>query len=172
MNVDVARLRIEHYPAPVLRTPGRPVEAIDDTVRAVAGRMLDLMYRAEGAGLAAPQVGLAWRLFVTKAIDDHPDRVYVNPTLSEPDSDLAVREEGCLSLPGITAEIRRPAAVTITALDLEGGEFTFRDDGLLGRIWQHECDHLNGVLIIDKMTPMDRIANRKGLKELEATTRT
>jgi peptide deformylase len=133
--------------------------------------MLELMHEEEGAGLAAPQVGLSWRMFVTKADDRRPDLVYVNPALGELDLEIAVREEGCLSLPGITAEVRRPATATMTALDLQGSEFTLRDDGLLARVWQHEVDHLDGVLIIDKMTPMDRIANRKPLKELESAAR-
>jgi peptide deformylase len=144
MTVDVADLRILHYPATPLRDVAKPIEAIDDTVAAVAARMLELMHEADGAGLAAPQVGLSWRMFVTKADDRRPDLVYVNPVLGELDPEIAVREEGCLSLPG---------------------------DGLLARVWQHEIDHLDGVLIIDKMTPMDRIANRKPLKELESAAR-
>ena len=171
MTVDVAGLRILHYPAAPLRAVAEPIETIDATVAAVAARMLELMHEADGAGLAAPQVGLSWRMFVTKADDRRSDLVYVNPVLGEVDPEIAVREEGCLSLPGITAEIRRPASATMTALDLQRSEFTLRDDGLLARVWQHEVDHLNGVLIIDKMTPMDRIANRKPLKELESAPR-
>jgi peptide deformylase len=171
MSVDVANLRILHYPAPPLRVVASPIASIDETVAAVAVRMLDLMREADGAGLAAPQVGLSWRMFVTKADDRRPDLVYVNPDLGGLDHEIAVRDEGCLSLPGITVDVRRPAAATVTARDLEGQQFTLRDDGLLARIWQHEMDHLNGVLIIDKMTPMDRIANRKPLKELEAAAR-
>ncbi|MHC4142862.1 MAG: peptide deformylase [Planctomycetota bacterium] len=171
MTVDVARLRILHYPAAPLRAGAELIETIDDTVAAVAARMLELMHEADGAGLAAPQVGLPWRMFVTKADDRRPDLVYVNPALGELDPEIDVREEGCLSLPGITAEVRRPASATMTALDLQGSEFTLRDDGLLARVWQHEVDHLDGVLIVDKMTPMDRIANRKPLKELESAAR-
>ena len=171
MSVDVADLQIVHYPAAVLRAVAEPIDTIDGTVAAVAARMLELMYEAEGAGLAAPQVGLSWRMFVTKADDRRPDLVYINPALSELDAELAVRAEGCLSLPAITAKVRRPASATMTALDREGREFTLRDDGLLARVWQHEVDHLNGVLIIDKMTPMDRIANRRPLKDLEAVAR-
>jgi peptide deformylase len=111
---------------------------------------------------------MAWRMFVTKADDRRPDLVYVNPGLRELDPEIAPREEGCLSLPGITVDVRRPEAATMTAQDLEGREFTLRDDDLLARVWQHEVDHLDGVLIIDKMTPIDRIANRKPLKDLEA----
>jgi peptide deformylase len=171
MSVDVERLQILNYPAPALRAVARPIDTIDDTVAAVAARMLELMHEADGAGLAAPQVGLSWRMYVSKADDRRPDLVYVNPRLSDLDGETDVREEGCLSLPAVTAQVRRPASATVTALDLQGGEFTLRDDGLLARVWQHEVDHLDGVLIIDKMTPMDRIANRKPLKELETVAR-
>ncbi len=169
MNVDTDRLAILLYPAPVLRRVAEPIASIDESVRAVAARMIELMHEAEGAGLAAPQVGLPWRMFVTRADDRHPDLVYVNPRLSDVSRRTVAREEGCLSVPGVTAEIRRAASVAVTALDLEGNEFTLRDGELLSRVWQHECDHLDGILIIDKMSPMDRIATRKTLKELEET---
>ena len=168
MALDVSRLVIAHYPEPLLREVARPIDTIDDTVRAVAARMLELMHEADGAGLAAPQVGLPWRLFVTRTNDEYPDRVYVNPSLAGLGGDMTVRPEGCLSLPGIELDIRRPSTATVTAKDLESRNFTLADDDLLARVWQHEHDHLNGILIIDKMTPIDRIANRKLLKELES----
>ena len=169
MALDVSRLQIVQYPDPVLRTVARPIDPIDDTVRAVATRMFELMHEAEGAGLAAPQVGLSWRMFVTRADDEQPDRVFVNPDTPKLDGELELRPEGCLSLPGLTVDVRRPAAATITSLDLDGRQITVAANGLMARIWQHEHDHLNGVLIIDKMTPIDRIANRRLLKDLEAT---
>jgi peptide deformylase len=170
MSVDPASLSIVFYPDPALRRKADPVEEIDATVRATAARMIDLMHEAEGVGLAAPQVGLPWRMFVTSAEagEDAIDRVYINPRLSGFSPDLVPREEGCLSLPGVTAEIRRPGAVTVTATDIDGAAFTLTDGELLARVWQHEVDHLDGVLIIDKMTPMDRIAMRRVIKELEA----
>ena len=168
MALDVSRLEILHYPDPLLRTVARPIDAIDDTVRAVAARMFELMHEAEGAGLAAPQVGFSWRMFVTRADDEHPDRVFVNPGIPKLDGLLELRSEGCLSLPGLNVDVRRPTAATVTSLDLDGRSMTVTATGLMARIWQHEHDHLNGVLIIDKMTPMDRIANRRLLKELEA----
>ncbi len=168
MALDVSRFVIVQYPDPALREVARPIDAIDDAVRAVAARMLELMQEADGAGLAAPQVGLPWRLFVTRANDEHPDLVYVNPRLAGLDGELTVNSEGCLSLPGITLDIRRSSTATVTAQDLDNRTFTLADDDLLARVWQHEQDHLNGILIIDKMTPIDRIANRKLLKELES----
>ena len=166
MAIDVAGLKILTYPAPPLRAGARPIETIDQTVKDVAARMLELTREAEGVGLAAPQVGLSWRMFVTSSADRKVDRVYINPQLAT-SGELVVREEGCLSLPGVNVEIRRPASVAITALDPDGRTFVLEDDDLMARIWQHECDHLDGVLIIDRMTPMDRIATRKVLKELE-----
>jgi peptide deformylase len=168
MTVDAAGLRILKYPHPALRAAARPVGAIDASVRAVANRMLELMHEVHGAGLAAPQVGLDWRLFVTRAQDAHPDLVYVNPRFTSLGGDLEVRVEGCLSLPGIDVEIRRPASATIAATDLQGREFTVTDDQLLARVWQHETDHLDGILIIDRMTTLDRIATRKAIRQLEA----
>jgi len=168
MALDVSRLVIVQYPDPSLREIARPIDTIDDTVRAVAARMFELMHEADGAGLAATQVGLPWRLFVTRGDDRYPDRVYINPRLAGLGGDMDVRPEGCLSLPGITLDIRRPSTATVTAQDLDNRPFTLADDDLLARVWQHEHDHINGVLIIDKMTPIDRIANRKLLKELES----
>ncbi len=168
MTLDVSRFVIVQYPDPALREVARPIDTIDDAVRAVAARMLELMHDAEGAGLAAPQVGLPWRLFVTRADEVNPDRVYINPRLEGLGGDMSVCSEGCLSVPGITLDIRRPTTATVTAEDLDNRTFTLADDDLLGRVWQHEQDHLNGILIIDKMTPIDRIANRKLLKELES----
>lgn len=169
MPIDSEQLRIVHFPDPVLRQRAEPVPEITDEVRAVASRMLELMHDAKGAGLAAPQVGLSWRLFVTAAgEEDDQDRVYVNPVLSGLSGPPEGADEGCLSLPGITAEVRRPTTATITAQDLDGGTFTLTSDEWLARVWQHEFDHLEGTLILDRMTPMSRLATRKAIKELKA----
>lgn len=162
------RLRIIHYPAPALRRVARPVERVDDRIRAVARAMIDLMHEARGVGLAAPQVGLSWRMFVANpdgAADE--DVVFINPVLSEPSREMGDREEGCLSLPGVTGVIRRPLAIMVEALDLEGASFRLAGDDLAARVWQHETDHLDGTLIIDRMTQLDRMANRQALRVLE-----
>jgi peptide deformylase len=169
MDIDPSQLRIVQYPDPVLRRRAEPVGDIDDTVRAVARRMIELMHEAEGVGLAAPQVGLSWRLFVSRGEEeDAPEDVFINPELELLPGALVSHEEGCLSLPGITADIRRPPEVAMTALDLAGRPVSRRSEGFVARVWQHEFDHLNGVLIIDRMTPIDRLAMRKPLKALEA----
>lgn len=161
-------LKIVRYPDPVLRQVAEPIDAIDDTIKAVAARMIVLMYEAEGVGLAAPQVGLSWRLFVVRGLEQgEPDRVFINPRLETHGDDVAC-EEGCLSLPKIHVDVVRPEAATITALDLDGQEFTLESDEHPARIWQHEYAHLDGKLIIDRLTPMQRLATRKAIKELKA----
>lgn len=173
MPVDIESLYILHYPAPVLRSRAESIDKIDQQVKDVAARMMLLMGEAEGLGLAAPQIGLSWRMFIAR---DDPEvdtaRVYINPTLENLSSELVSREEGCLSLPGINAEITRPQSATIRAKDLDGNEFVLSNDELLARIWQHEFDHIEGILITDRMSKIDRLANRKPLKELVNASKT
>lgn len=169
MKVDPSRLRVAHFPDDVLRRKAKAVERVDDEVRLVVERMIELMREHEGIGLASPQVGVSLRIFVVDiSLAETDQAVYINPRLSAFEGDLVAREEGCLSLPGIRADIRRPPRVTITALDLDGREFTRSADGLLARVWQHEFDHLEGILILDRMTPLDRIATRRTVKNLLA----
>lgn len=183
-HVDPAKLRIELYPTEVLRTKASPVPAadgVDDALRSIAMRMVDLMRGAQGIGLAAPQVGLPVRLFVAHVPADpeaEPDpsglpvsceapEVFFNPEIVEYSRDLEPYDEGCLSLPGITGEVNRPSTVTIRAIDLEGNVVERKATGLLARCWQHEIDHLDGVLILDKMTQMSRLKNRSRIKSME-----
>jgi len=182
MTIDPAKLRIELYPTDVLKTKANPVK-LDDQVRAVANRMIELMQGAQGIGLAAPQVGLSWRLFVAHVppdpdpdpevqVPEFPDacdspQVFINPIITEFAGDLEPYDEGCLSLPGITGEVNRPSIVTMQATDLEGNEITLSATGLLARCWQHEIDHLDGILILDKMTQMSRLKNRSRIKQME-----
>lgn len=175
MTLDPAKLSIVHYPAAVLKQRAKPIEKIDEMVRAVADRMIELMQGEEGLGLAAPQVGVSWRMFVTRddpSSDSGKPRVYINPTLKINDPESELHEEGCLSLPGIHVDIFRPKSITITATDLDGRLFTISNHEFISRVWQHETDHLNGVLIIDKMSPIDRLSKRKRIKELEAAAKT
>lgn len=168
MPIDPEQLAIVHYPHPVLREKAKPIAEVSDEVKAVAAKMIELMHKAPGVGLAAPQVGLAWRMFVANPSGEPgDDRVYINPELALGKSGNAARDEGCLSLPGVTVEVIRPAEAMIRATNLDGQVFTDSADDLLARIWQHENDHLDGILIIDKMSPMDRMANKRAIKELE-----
>ena len=174
MDIEPANLEIIVYPDPILKKKAKPIEAFDEQLEQIAIRMIDLMYEADGLGLAAPQVGLALRMFVTRPPEDDPNAqtpgagcVYINPTIKVETQEANVHEEGCLSLPGIRVDIRRPIEVTLSALDVGGEPFTQTRDDFMARVWQHEFDHLNGILIIDKMNPMDRLAKRKEIKELE-----
>ncbi len=172
MTTRVEDLAIVYYPDPCLRRVCTPVEAVDDHVRAVCRRMLEIMHEAPGVGLAAPQVGLDWRLFVTNHTGEPADdMVFINPVLTDPSRRMEEHEEGCLSLPEIRAQIRRPIEITIEATDIDGHRFTATSDDLPARIWQHEYDHLDGVLITDRMAPIDRMANQKALREMEKAAR-
>ncbi|MBX3359528.1 MAG: peptide deformylase [Phycisphaeraceae bacterium] len=184
MPVDPESLYIVEYPDPILRRKAAEVPAVNDEVRAVARRMIELMHEAEGVGLAAPQVGLAWRMFVAhvpegedrSASADPPTasvlpQVFVNPVLTHHPGPLEPLAEGCLSLPEVTGDVFRPAVVSITATDLDGERFSLTAAGLLGRCFQHEMDHLDGVLILDRMTQMSRLKNRSHIRELERSAK-
>lgn len=160
-------LRIIHYPDPRLKKRSVPVETFDDNLKALAARMLELMREAGGVGLAAPQVGLNIRMFVMNhSGNPEDDRVYVNPELDDPAGEEE-GEEGCLSLPNITARVLRSKFMRLRARDLDGNPVEQAETGYIARIWQHETDHLNGVLITDRMSMVARMAARKTLKELE-----
>ncbi len=167
--MDPSQLKVVNYPEAVLRQRAEPVESVDEQVRLVAKRMIELMHEHRGVGLAAPQVGLSLRMFVCCPTGEPEDeQVFINPMISEPTKEMAWLEEGCLSLPEIRGEINRPVGVTIEALDEFGEKFVMQSDDFPARVWQHEFDHLEGILIIDKMKMVDRMANRRMIKELEA----
>lgn len=169
MPVDPANLELVLYPDPILRRAAQPLERVDDEVRAVVEQMFTLMHRHDGVGLAAPQVGLPWRLFVANPTQDPDnDRAFINPIITPLDTSTGPHDEGCLSLPEIRAQITRPLAVRIEALDQHGEPVTMEDADFAARVWQHETDHLDGVLILDRMAPFDKLANRRAVKALEA----
>ena len=171
MTHDPAQLRILMYPDPALRAKTSPVDPSDPMVQAIVPRMMELMFQSNGAGLAAPQVGLPWRVFVTLDPGNEGKAIaWLNPELEFLDSPIEVEDEGCLSLPGITVEVRRPAHIRLTALALDGSPIECTDESLF-RVAQHEYDHLDGVLIIDKMSMMDRIRNRKTIKQFKLAAR-
>ena len=160
--------RVVHYPDPVLRRKAVPVAAVDDRVRALVADMFRVMDEEEGAGLAAPQVGESLRIFVTGSHERGVERrAYVNPVLVEVGGEFESMEEGCLSLPDIRGSVRRPTQVTIRALDERGREFTETASDFRARVWQHEFDHLEGILIVDKMSPIDRLRVRRALRDLK-----
>ena len=171
-------LHIVHYPDPVLREKAEPVEQITDELRDLVPKMIDVMEEENGIGLAAPQVGISLRFIVLKHLTGdfldedaepvEPDNAaFINPEIVEREGHIT-EEEGCLSLPDVRAKIRRSERVTVRAWDLDGREHEIQSEGIIARAWQHEIDHLNGTLIIDKMPPASKIANAKRLRRLEA----
>lgn len=153
-------LEIVQYPHPALRHKSKPLTRVNQQIRDIIGQMFDLMYEANGIGLAANQVNLPFRLFVINTRGkrgEGEERVYINPVVSAPKgSDEA--EEGCLSIVGVNANVVRPAQVHIQAYDLQGNEINETVDGLLAKAIQHECDHLDGVLFIDRISESSKVA--------------
>lgn len=188
-----ADLHIVHHPAEVLRIQCAPVTltpagAVPAQIKHIIERMAQVMRGEKGIGLAAPQIGVPLRIFIADVPEDEGDpeegdeprsassvppqatrgiEVYINPVLSEVGKLSDVYEEGCLSLPQIRGRVRRPIEITITANGLTGTRSKRRGAGLLARCWQHECDHLDGILILDRMLNADRLKNRRKIKALE-----
>ena len=144
MILEISKLGEE-----VLRRKAEPVSEVNDEIRVLANDMLETMIEAEGVGLAGPQVGKSLRIFVAMA-DDDVKRVFINPQIIKTSEELCDYEEGCLSIPKVYESIQRPARVTVQALNERGRPFTLDADGLLARIIQHEYDHLDGILYIDR----------------------
>src|SRR3954468_9677825 len=160
-------LRIINWPDPRLKKVSEPVREFTPALRELALRMLELMRESNGVGLAAPQVGHNIQMFVMNASREPNDnKIYVNPCLSDPDGE-ETSEEGCLSLPSVNAQISRNKTLKMRAQDLEGNWFEEVESGFTARVWQHEFDHLMGVLITDRMGLADRLKHRRILKELE-----
>ncbi len=146
-------------PDAVLRTEAAVIERVDDELRQLADDMLATMYDAPGVGLAAPQIGILRRLIVMDAArDDDPPGplVMVNPEILALSDEMRVHEEGCLSIPEVTAEVERPAEIRVAYLDREGKPQEAELEGILATIVQHEIDHLNGVLFIDYLSRLKR----------------
>jgi len=155
------------YPDPLLRQVAAPVTAFDEALRALVAAMFERMLQSKGVGLAAPQVGLKQRILVLNPSGDRKDDlVLVNPEIIARGGPDTLFDEGCLSFPGIYAEIRRPERCTVRALDLEGRALETEHTGFESRIIQHEYDHLEGVLLVDRMSPADKLRNRAALEEL------
>jgi peptide deformylase len=162
-------LEVIQYPHPTLRHVSRPVKKLDAELRHWVGEMFGLMYKNKGVGLAANQVDLPYRLFVANLTGDPKtgeEHVFVNPVITKPKG-MAEEEEGCLSLPGLYALVRRPARVTISAFDLQGKPIKMDLDGLFARVVQHEVDHLDGRLFIDRLNSTGETKAGPILEEFE-----
>lgn len=165
---------IVKYPDPRLKQRALPVKVVDDEIRRLVDDMAETMYAAPGVGLAANQVGVLLRVFVIDtSTEDEPSelRVFINPEIIDTSGTL-VWEEGCLSFPGVTEEIRRAEHVRVRALDRDGKPFELEADGLLAVAIQHENDHLNGVVMLDKLSAVKRrLLGRKLAKAKEDDAR-
>jgi peptide deformylase len=157
----LALARIRQYGDPALRMKARVVETVDDDVRRLAQRMTDLMHEAQGVGLAATQVGVLRRLFVFS--DEGEDRVLVNPVITKRSEETELDDEGCLSLREVLVPVERATAVTIEGLDGDGEPLTLELELPSARVVQHELDHLDGVLILDRT---DDESRREALAKL------
>ncbi|HSW44713.1 MAG TPA: peptide deformylase [Phycisphaerae bacterium] len=171
MVVETLPTRIIKYPDPRLRRKSAPIEVFDDSVVTLAERMIELMHADRGVGLAGPQVGVNRRIFTCNPTGEPADDlVLINPELVDLVGSVEA-DEGCLSVPDAVVQIRRARKCRIRAFDVHGQPLEIEGEDLLARIWQHELDHLDGRLIIDRMNDTDRLANKKTLAELEANYR-
>jgi peptide deformylase len=152
---------------PILKTKARPVERFDDELREEVARMAALMHDAIGIGLAAPQVGISHRVLVYRIEPDSPTVALVNPAIEWSSREEEIAEEGCLSLPLVHVDVERPVAVLVHARDERGDEIVIEATGLEARVIQHEIDHLDGILILDRTTREQRKAAMRSLREAE-----
>jgi len=152
---------------PVLRTKARPVERFDGALLDEVRRMQALMHDALGIGLAAPQIGISHRLLVYRVEPDSPIVALVNPEIEWSSRDEEIGEEGCLSLPTVHVDVERPIAVLVHARDERGEELVVEATGLEARVIQHEIDHLDGVLILDRTSREQRKAAMRAMREAE-----
>ncbi len=165
----MAVLEIKKYPAKVLKKKAEPVAAIDRDLQNLIDDMIETMYAAPGVGLAAPQVGVSKRLAVIDVSmkdSEMPLLVLINPELVKKEGSIEF-EEGCLSFPGFTAKVERAEKLVVRALDRDGKPYEIESGGLLAIALQHEMDHLDGILLIDKVTPLKREFFKKRLRKVQ-----
>jgi peptide deformylase len=159
-----------YYGDPVLRKTAAPVSVFDDGLRALVEKMVEALRNANGVGLAAPQVGVSSRVAVIDTeYGEAPPYVLVNPEIVSASDETVTEDEGCLSLPGISLDVKRPAQVSVRAQNEKGEEYTIENaSGLLAKALQHEIDHLNGILFIDHVSAVQRGLLRGKLKKISA----
>ncbi|XP_057983914.1 peptide deformylase 1B, chloroplastic/mitochondrial [Malania oleifera] len=148
-------LKIVEYPDPILRAKNKRIDAFDDNLKKLVEEMFDVMYKTDGCGLSAPQVGINVQVMVFNPVGERGDGdeiVLINPRINKYSKKKVLFNEGCLSFPKIYADVERPESVKIDAQDISGARFTIKLSGLLARVFQHEFDHLQGILFCDRMT--------------------
>ncbi len=157
-------LEILKFPDPRLRVKSETITEFDDSLKKIVDDMAETMYNAPGVGLAAPQVGILKRLFIIDISKEKTDlKVFINPTILKMEGEVC-DEEGCLSIPGEYANVTRAAVVEVAAQDIKGNEFILRAEGLMARAIQHELDHLNGTLFLDRLPSFKRESIKKHIK--------
>jgi peptide deformylase len=166
---DAALRHVRKLGDPVLRASALPVERFDDALKAEIERMGELMHDALGVGLAATQLGVLHRVLVYRAFPEDPVTALVNPVLEWASEELEVAVEGCLSLPGVHVDVERPLHVKVRAKDETGQELQIEAEGLPARVIQHEIDHLNGVLILDRISREARKEAMRAMREAQET---
>jgi len=166
---DAALRRVRKLGDPVLRAKALPVERFDATLAQEVERMGQLMHDALGIGLAATQLGVLHRVLVYRAYAEDELTALVNPVIEWRSDELEVAEEGCLSLPGVHVEVERPARVRVTAQDERGERLQVEAEGLHARVIQHEVDHLDGVLILDRISRDARKQAMRAMREARET---
>jgi peptide deformylase len=151
---------VRQFPDPVLRTRANEVGGFDEALASLVARMVRVMHAGQGIGLAAPQVGVLQRVLVHQAEEDAAPVALVNPRIVASSEERETMEEGCLSIgaASVTVDVERPLRVTVEARSPEGDELSFEADGLMARVIQHECDHLDGILVLDRTTDEQRRA--------------
>ncbi len=162
-------MRIIRYPHPTLRHVSKPLKRIDAELHAIVRRMFELMYEHKGVGLAANQVDLPYRLFIVNLkgkLGEGEELVFVNPVLTRPRG-LAEAEEGCLSLPELYGQVKRAEKITLDAFNLHGQAVHHELDGLFARVVQHETDHIDGKLFIDRLSTTGELEARESLRIFE-----
>lgn len=164
----MAILPIRTYPDPVLREAAKPVTVIDAKLRQLAADMVETMEDANGVGIAAPQVGKSVRMVIVDFNPEEGDpKVLINPVITKRSGKKELWQEGCLSFPGLHTRVKRNPAVVCEALNLDGEIVEYRAEGLPARAVQHELDHLDGMLFVDKAGPSDKQSIQPELEEME-----
>ncbi len=165
------RLEIVHYPTPVLLKVGQPVERFGDEFRSVVNEMYEVMEKAGGVGLAAPQVGISKRFFVMDVPEDEGGRhrhAIINPNVLRVEGEQ-VGDEGCLSFPGLYQKVKRDMRVIVSGQDETGEDIELDLTGLAARCVLHETDHCDGIVFLDRMTPLKRELAKRKIKRLQST---
>lgn len=161
----MAILKLEKYNSPILREKSLPVKKVDEEIKELVQNMIETMYAESGVGLAAPQVGVLKRVIVLDT-EEQGVIVLINPVIVKKEGESR-EEEGCLSVPGISTPVQRFSKVTVEAMDLEGNKFQIMQEGLLAIALQHEIDHLNGYLFIDRLSTARRLMLKEDLENLK-----